>query len=58
MLAAAAVGGFAYYIKIVKPRKQASTDDEYEEDLEDEEPVEDEYFFEEDSDGVARNASE
>ncbi len=56
LLAAAAVGGFAYYIKIVKPRKQAATDDEYEEDLEGEEPGEDEYIFEDDAAGGARNA--
>ncbi|MEA5004492.1 MAG: DUF4366 domain-containing protein [Christensenella sp.] len=45
LLAIAAVGGAAYYIKIVKPRKQAQDEAEYEDDFEDEESGEEEYFF-------------
>ena len=46
VIAATAVGGVAYYVKIVKPRKAAAQADEYEEYDEDEsESEEEEYFF-------------
>ena len=45
LLAVAAVGGAAYYVKIVKPRKQARDEEDFEDDFEDEESTDDEYFF-------------
>ena len=49
LIAAAAVGGVAYYVKIVKPRKQAAQTDGYEEYDEDGdgEDGDDGYFFDE-----------
>ena len=45
MLAVLGVGGAGYYFKILKPRKQAQSQDE-QEDYEDEEDAgEDEYYF-------------
>ena len=59
LLAVATVGGAAYYVKIVKPRKRATAEEEYEEDWEDEDPGEDEYFFEgEDAPGASGSAEE
>ena len=48
LIAAVVVGGIAYYVKIVKPRKEAAQADGYEEYEEDEDEGEDEeYFFDE-----------
>ena len=58
LLGVAAVGGAAYYIKIVKPRKQARDEEEYEEDWEDEEPGEDDYFFEGEDSPAAQDSQE
>jgi hypothetical protein len=49
LLAAAAAGGAGYYLKIVKPRKQATQfDEDYEDDF-DGDHSDQEYFFSEDS---------
>jgi hypothetical protein len=58
LIGVAVVGGAAYYIKIIKPRQQARDEDEYEEDFEDEEPGEDEYFFEGEDAPVASDSAD
>ena len=47
LIAVAAVGGAAYYIKVLKPRREAAQADEYEEYEDEPEDGDDEYFFDE-----------
>jgi hypothetical protein len=56
VLAAAAIGAVGYYVKIVKPRKDAGQREEYEDEDESEgENGETEYFFENESDDDSDN---
>lgn len=48
VLAVIAIGGAGYYLKIVKPRKQAAMQDDYEEEADGEFEDDSEYLFEED----------
>jgi hypothetical protein len=59
LLAVAAVGGAAYYIKIVKPKQQAKDEEGYEDDWDEpgaDDGGEEEYFFEDESEEAGANA--